>query len=417
MKIHVEKLIELLSQNTPSGKEKETRDYVVRELQELGFTTKVDLAGNVYGVRGKAHKYPLLNAHMDIVDDWGFGYSRAVSRSKTRYSWNDYGSIYTSGSYASVYDEQDYTTQLKSDLIVGYCKELDEMCTDLIEDGSQTEEVNLELRQVQEQAKAYCKKALYNWTTEKEMDRLTKDMSELLWDVDADLAETFDIELRELKAEFVETEAEEKGFEVLYDERTQMIKGTGGRVLGGDDKCGIFIALTVLENLRDLPCKVLFTVEEEIGCLGVEAFVTHKEGINFLKDVGYSLTIDRKGGADLLHQQIGTRSCTWEFAGKLAYHGIREAIPVTMNNGNYADVVTLRDFVPNSVNMSAGYYDAHTEDEYVRFDEVIKIISWVRNILKDEALLHLKGYRPMSKELILAPAKKKKGGKKHGKTK
>ena len=91
MKLDREKLMTLLVQNTPSGNEKLTRDFVLEELKRLGFTAQTDDYGNVYGVRGKADKYPLLNAHMDIVEiGWGFGYSRktAQKRMEEIYGWS-----------------------------------------------------------------------------------------------------------------------------------------------------------------------------------------------------------------------------------------------------------------------------------------------------------------------------------------
>ena len=50
-------------------------------------------------------------------------------------------------------------------------------------------------------------------------------------------------------------------------------------------------------------------------------------------------------------------------------------------DGSVADVIHIRNLVPNSVNMSAGYYNAHTSDEYIVPSDVDRIIGWVKNIL------------------------------------
>ena len=50
--------------------------------------------------------------------------------------------------------------------------------------------------------------------------------------------------------------------------------------LGGDDKAGIVIALTIMEKLP--VCKAVFFVEEEIGCVG-----STRADLTWFKDVGY----------------------------------------------------------------------------------------------------------------------------------
>ena len=127
--------------------------------------------------------------------------------------------------------------------------------------------------------------------------------------------------------------------------------------------------------------KILFTVDEETGCNGVKYFVKNKA--EWLNDVKYSLTIDRKDFCHLLWSQRGTRSCSNDFAGELMYQGVRTGIPVSIQDGGSADVVTIRDYVPNAVNMSAGYYKAHTKNEYIIPSEVDKIVGWVKNIIEN----------------------------------
>lgn len=409
MKLDREKLMTLLVHNTPSGNETLTRDFVLEELKRLGFTAQTDDYGNVYGVRGKADKYPLLNAHMDIVElGWGFGYSRktAQKRMEEAYGWK---------TYSWEKEPTPLEAELPEDLGAGELNTLLHLANDYVEqalDIIKDEEILnfedldylaelFELKQNLESLLSYMEST--DVTTAEQGKECLEAIAQTIWDVDRDLYYSLYDELDVLEEQEAEEEAEE-AYTVTYNEATGIIKGSGGRVLGGDDKCGIFIALSVLEALPKLPAKVLFTVEEEIGCIGVDKFVM--TNLDFLSDVAYSITIDRKGFTDLLYKQCGKRSCTWEFAGKLAYHGIRNGIPVTMNDGNVADVITLRDLVPNAVNMSAGYYDAHSEREYVDYQEVEQIALWVRDILQDKSLLHLKGYKPYTKTIDLGKGKK-----------
>lgn len=428
MKPNMKTLIELLEQNTPSGREDATRKYLINKLYDIGFECRLDAYGNLYGVRGISDSYPLLNAHMDIVED-SFSYSRGTSRYKNRTESlkSDYFAPYEAYNSYNSYKwhmpetqiDMAYEEELALDtLIEGYVlsalDSIGDSIADLKDDAQFTEDEMGELVNTQAELQRIYNDLQVIMTASTrlaQLHTLSVELLDLILEFDYGLYEAYDMELEGILAEFRENEAVDAIYKVSYDIAKDEISGSGGRVLGGDDKCGIFIALTVLEQLRDMPAKVLFTVEEEIGCVGIDQFV--KTNVDFFDNVGYNLTIDRRGGTDLLHKQCGKRSCSWEFAGKLAYHGVVAGVPVTLDNGSIADVITIRDYVPNSVNMSAGYYDAHSDGEYVIWGEVLDIITWVRNILSDKSLLTLKPFREFSKEIIIP--KKRKGGKKNGK--
>ena len=57
--------------------------------------------------------------------------------------------------------------------------------------------------------------------------------------------------------------------------------------IGGDDKAGIVIALTVMEHLPE--CKAVFFVEEEIGCGG-----SRNADLQWFRDVGYIIAFDSR---------------------------------------------------------------------------------------------------------------------------
>ena len=59
--------------------------------------------------------------------------------------------------------------------------------------------------------------------------------------------------------------------------------------LGGDDKAGIVIALTILDKLPI--CKAVFFVEEEAGCCG-----SQKAELAWFKDAGYVIAFDSPEG-------------------------------------------------------------------------------------------------------------------------
>lgn len=145
------------------------------------------------------------------------------------------------------------------------------------------------------------------------------------------------------------------------------ISQTNGKILspqgiGGDDRCGIFIIANIVKELH---CSVLLCEDEEIGGVGAHKFVE----TNYIHelDVNYMIEFDRKGNQDAVFYSCDNEEFT-EFVIKNT--GFQKAF------GSYSDISTL---MPASklcaVNLSSGYYNAHTKDEYVMYDEMLTAIE------------------------------------------
>lgn len=146
--------------------------------------------------------------------------------------------------------------------------------------------------------------------------------------------------------------------------------------IGGDDKCGIY---TCLDNLiREPKIKLAFFVDEEIGCVG-----SSQADLSFFNDVSFILQADRKGYNDIVSNISGIEMFDADFLFKIddtlnLYH--RE-----LNNGGMTDVMQLaEDGVQVSMaNFSCGYYNPHSDSEYVVIDELILTSILFRDIIKD----------------------------------
>jgi putative aminopeptidase FrvX len=139
--------------------------------------------------------------------------------------------------------------------------------------------------------------------------------------------------------------------------------------LGGDDKAGIVIALTIMEMLP--VCKAVFFVEEEIGCGGSEV-----AELSWFRDVGYIIAFDAPGrncaswscGGELLFDKTFYEKFLRELGNK---HGLTnfEAHP-------YTDVMMLRmNTCLACMNFSAGYYNHHTSIEYVVAEDMDQAVA------------------------------------------
>lgn len=140
--------------------------------------------------------------------------------------------------------------------------------------------------------------------------------------------------------------------------------------IGGDDRCGIYMIMNVVKELR---CPVLLTEDEERGGIGARKF-TQSEYINDL-DVNYMIEFDRKGCCDAVYYSCDNKDFK-DFVKETT--GMKEAM------GTYSDISTLMPAAKiAAVNFSCGYYNAHTVSEYVVFDEMEDVISAAKNMIKE----------------------------------
>ena len=339
--------IDLLKINSWSGNEIEVANYVTKELKKLKFNVKKDKAGNVYAVRGKANKYPLFNAHMDIVDEID----------------NDL--------YDEVVKQYDFDSKITKD-VTASCKTCINKydCAELYMD---CEDENL---------KTYTDAFKYVETYGTKCASYDEDYNDYTtsgyytgylgyrWNC---ISELSDVEQEHMNQILTER------YEIKYDKLTQRIITNKLRVLGGDDKCGIALILQLAKELPNKPMKVLFTVQEEIGCVGISHFC--KTRANWFNNVSYSVTVDRQGDTDLLFASAGKKNCSNMFASLIAKCGLDAGVLVTMNTGTIADIIYIRDYVQETVNISAGYHNPHSTDEYISFKAMKSILNWLKNIV------------------------------------
>lgn len=132
--------------------------------------------------------------------------------------------------------------------------------------------------------------------------------------------------------------------------------------IGGDDKCGIFGCLELLKELPNL--KAAFFVAEETGCKG-----SFNSDPSFFENVGYAIQFDApennmiseflmgkpmfKRDSDFF--TIGSELLTEHFPKDTKYH-----------KHPYTDIYPLNQkFGLSCFNISIGYYNYHTRNEYV----------------------------------------------------
>ena len=143
--------------------------------------------------------------------------------------------------------------------------------------------------------------------------------------------------------------------------------------LGADDKVGVWINLKCLLKFDHL--KAVFFVGEETGCVG-----SGKCDMTFFDDCRFVIQCDRRNGNDLITTIGGwTQLCSPEFIKDIhpELFGYKE------EQGLITDVGELKErgLKVSAINLSCGYYEPHTDREFVIKSEVVNCLAFVEHII------------------------------------
>jgi len=145
--------------------------------------------------------------------------------------------------------------------------------------------------------------------------------------------------------------------------------------VGGDDKVGVFITLKMLEDMDVF--KAVFFVDEEIGCVGSRAC-----NFDFFSDSSFVLECDRKGNDDFVNSISGTKLYSDEFSESIA--PILSIYSRKETSGGMTDVLEIAYSTDVCVaNMSCGYYEPHSDGEFVNIDDVFDTYSMCRDMFDE----------------------------------
>ena len=143
-------------------------------------------------------------------------------------------------------------------------------------------------------------------------------------------------------------------------------KISSGGILGGDDKCGVYIILKVLEEGKKV--NFIFSKDEEIGCLGIKALLKPKNVENkeltdkIRNNCLYCLVLDRRGNSDIICYE--NNYGTLEFETKLKEVSDAGGLDYKPARGACSDANTIREFI-STANLSVGYFNPHSQGEYI----------------------------------------------------
>lgn len=144
--------------------------------------------------------------------------------------------------------------------------------------------------------------------------------------------------------------------------------------LGADDKNGVWILLKLLEKFKD-KVSFIFSTGEENGCDIDDILLDEEKAFDSIQ---YGLIFDRNGNTDI----IGSKNdyCTedfefdlWDIADEFGYFPER---------GSLSDCNCISCLV-SCVNLSCGYYQAHTDKEFTVVTDLIKALDLGKVLLSN----------------------------------
>lgn len=160
--------------------------------------------------------------------------------------------------------------------------------------------------------------------------------------------------------------------------------------IGGDDRCGCYM---IGEIIKNFDCSVLFCEDEESGMIGAGKFV------DFVKDMKSSE--EEHDEADIKNVYgITSKDLQFNYIIELDRKGSEDAVFYDCDNPEFEEFITesgdwksawgsfsdISEVAPAlgaaAVNLSCGYYNAHTTNEYIVLDELEESILKTMRLLE-----------------------------------
>ena len=138
--------------------------------------------------------------------------------------------------------------------------------------------------------------------------------------------------------------------------------------LGGDDRCGVAIALSLMQ--AGIPANYAFFDEEEYGAGGSKDFLIETPWI--AKESSCYIGLDRKGHNDAAVYNYRSD----KLLDIVGAYGFKEA------NGTMTDVSVIEEGFPKAcVNLSVGFNHEHTSNETIHIDVVMNSFQAMKEIV------------------------------------
>jgi hypothetical protein len=148
--------------------------------------------------------------------------------------------------------------------------------------------------------------------------------------------------------------------------------------IGGDDRAGVYMLFRIGELTG---CHLLFCEDEEIGRIGAGKFTRS----DIFPAVNYIVELDRRGDNDAVFYNCAN----------LDFIKFIESFDFVEARGSCSDISEVAPHLDiAAVNISTGYYQEHSTNEYIRLDVVETNIERVAAMITSEVTESFAYYVP-----------------------
>lgn len=155
--------------------------------------------------------------------------------------------------------------------------------------------------------------------------------------------------------------------DIYYDRQKGVLISPEG--LGADDRAGVYAILKIISS--GLRPHIIFTTDEELGCVGAAALAQVDCPFDYIKFV---IELDRRGTNDCVFYDCDNE----EFVKYISSFGFTEAW------GTFSDICEICPaWEVAGVNLSVGYKNEHSYGETLWIEPLLDTIEKVKKILAD----------------------------------
>jgi hypothetical protein len=147
------------------------------------------------------------------------------------------------------------------------------------------------------------------------------------------------------------------------------------QVLGADDGAGVALLCHMIS--KQVAGHYFFFAGEEVGGFGSGYLADNFDTLFPTLKLDRAIAFDRKGTSDVVISQFCGECCSDSFADALCKElgtGYKPA------NGSFTDTANFIDFIPECTNVSVGYYNEHSKNEYLDLTYLQKLAKKVCEI-------------------------------------
>ena len=158
---------------------------------------------------------------------------------------------------------------------------------------------------------------------------------------------------------------------IYYDREAQVIWSPNG--LGADDRAGVFAILLIIQH--GFRPTVIFTTDEELGCLGADKLVLDYPEPPW--PINYIIQLDRQGAND----------CVFYNCNNPEFEKYIEEFGFVSDFGSFSDISAIcPTWGVAGVNLSVGYINEHTLQETLHVKFWKRTIKQVEKMFKKEKI-------------------------------